>query len=158
VDHDALAKHELVGWWREQAFKRGLSQDEFQSGINQYVTALTANLPKMDDEVKKLGENATARIERINNWANTTFDDKEEFAAVQQLGTTAVGIKALERMMRGGKDATIDVNNGDAGRPAEESEAEIRKLMESKAYWHPADRDAKIVKRVEDYFAKKYGK
>jgi predicted transglutaminase-like cysteine proteinase len=157
VDHDALAAHPLVGWWRDQAYKRGLSNDEFKAGVEQYVNALTANLPKAEEEVKKLGENATARLERVNAWVNATFTDPEEFAAVQQIGATATGIKALERVMKAA-GGTVDVNTGDAGRTPDDSEAEIKKLMESKAYWHPADRDPKVVERVEKFFANKYRK
>jgi len=155
VDHDALAAHPLVGWWREQAYKRGLSNDEFKAGVEQYVTALTANMPKVQDEVAKLGENANARLERVNAWANATFTDPQEFAAIQQLGATADGIKALERVMKAAGNS-IDVNTGDAGASPEDDEKSIKALMDSKAYWHPADRDPAVVARVEKFFAKKY--
>jgi hypothetical protein len=134
VDHEALAAHPLVGWWRDQAYKRGLSNEE---------------------EVKKLGENATARLERVNAWVGATFTDPEEYSAIQQIGATAAGIKALERAMKAA-GGSVDVNTGDAGRGPEDNEADIRALMDSKAYWHPADRDPKVVQRVEAFFAKKY--
>jgi hypothetical protein len=155
VDHEALAAHPLVGWWRDQAYKRGLSNDEFKAGVEQYVNALTANLPKAEEEVKKLGENATARLERVNAWVGATFTDPEEYSAIQQIGATAAGIKALERAMKAA-GGSVDVNTGDAGRGPEDNEADIRALMDSKAYWHPADRDPKVVQRVEAFFAKKY--
>lgn len=157
VDQNALAEHPLVGWWREQAFKRGLSQTEFQDGISKYVEALTANIPNPDAEKQKLGENAGARIERVTAWANATFKEADEFAVVQQIGTTAAGIKVLERVMNATRSETGDpLENGNGLPPQQDDEATIRKLMDSKEYWNPTHRDPHVVARVQKFFQTRY--
>lgn len=157
VDHDALAAHPLVGWWRDKAFTRGLSQAEFAEGIQNYVNALSSNAPKLEDEIKKIGENADIRMKEVSLWAQKQWTDPEEFNAVQQIATTAAGFKAIERLMRGNRGTTPPPSDLVEATPAE-SEGDIKRLMASREYWDPARRDPKVVERVQNFYARQYGK
>ena len=154
VDPDALAAHPMVAWWREEAFKSGMSQERFQAGIKQQVALLQADMPDEEEEKKKLGENGPAMIEAISLWAGQTFS-QEEWPAINKMASTAAGIKALDRIMKNMKQVTPPPD-GDPVRGRPDDENEILALMNTPAYWSAAKRDPAVVARVDRYFKTKY--
>ena len=54
----------------------GVTKEEFEDGISQYAQFLGSQGPDLDTEIKNLGENATARIEAANAWANNFFPEE----------------------------------------------------------------------------------
>lgn len=157
---------EITKWWRETAFARGLSQEDFNKGVETYVAQIRANgeawarqeEESLNAERAKLGENADARLQSLGNWVRQTFEG-EELAAVTSVARTAAGVKVLEKIMTGLKDGVIP--NGADFEPsidAGPSEEEIKSLMQDRRYWSPANRDPAIVAKVNSYFDKKYGK
>lgn len=145
----------LTSWWRGFAHEAGLSQEQFEKAISAYTEAMAASQPKPEAEIAKLGDNAAARLQALSLWAGKTFD-AEELEAVRRAATTAAGVRALEKLM--GSAAPTDERAFEAAGPAEDDEATIRKLMDSKAYWSPNDRDPAVMKRVEDFYARQAAK
>lgn len=37
------------------------------------------------------------------------------------------------------------------------TEEDVKKMMQDRRYWSPTDRDPTYIKKVEDFFQKKYG-
>jgi hypothetical protein len=145
----------LTGWWRNFAHETGLSQDQFEKAVRAYTETVQATLPKPEEELAKLGDNARQRTEALALWASKTFD-AEEMDAIRRAATTAAGVRALEKLMSGGNPASERAFEG--GAPAEDDEATIRGLMMDRRYWSPGDRDPAIMKRVEAFFARQAGK
>ena len=56
----------MLGWWKDTAFARGMTQDEFQEGINKYTEMLVSDVPDKAAEMKILGDNAQERIDRVD--------------------------------------------------------------------------------------------
>lgn len=152
VDTEALAKHPLVEWWRAKAFDKGLSQAEFQEGIANYTSALAGDQPDPAKELAALGENGKQRLNAVNLWVNKTFTEPGEFDAIAKIGTTAAGIKALEKLMKGANQSP-DLAGGvqDTVKTGDSIET-IKSLMNSPAYFDRSRRDPAVVKRVEDFW------
>lgn len=154
ADMEAMATHPITQWWSEFAFKNGYDQETFKQGIEVYMQARMAELPNYEAELKALGDNAAARTEAVGLWVGQNFNETER-AAIEQLCATANGVKIMEKVMQmvRGEQGSTEVFTA-----AEEvSEADIQKMMQDRRYWSPTDRDPTYIKKVEDYFQKKYG-
>lgn len=153
VDPAALAGHGLTDWWRKTAFEKGMSNDEFNQGIAKYVEAVLGERPDPVEETKKLGENAQVRLGAVSTWAQKTFTDPDEFKAVQQIATTAAGVRALERVM--GRQSSEAPGDAPPAAPTI-TEADLKKKQADPRYWDPARRDPAFIKEVEEGWAKLY--
>jgi hypothetical protein len=146
----------LTQWWRNFAHETGLSQEQFEKAVAAYTETVQAALPKPEQELAKLGENAPARTQAVGLWASKTFD-AEEMDAIKRACTTAAGVRAMERVMALANNQPTGERAFEMSGPPQDDEAAIRSLMLDRRYWSSADRDPAIVKRVEDYFARQYG-
>lgn len=158
LDAEAMAASPIVNLWRKAAHEAGLGQEQFQSVLTEYAEAEVARMEaERKAELEKLGENAGARTEAVALWAQKVLGDTPEFQALSRMATDAAGVQALEKLMDLMKD--IDTGAGDdAGRPPEETEADIRALMQKPEYWNPQKRDPAVVAKVETFFRKQYGR
>ena len=68
VDVTVSDDMEIVQWWKETAKQNGLSQDQFDQGVNAFVNNAMATLPDANAELQKLGDNAKERIEASELW------------------------------------------------------------------------------------------
>lgn len=158
LDVEAMASSPIVNLWRKAAHEAGLGQEQFQSVIAEYAQA---EVDRMEAdrvaELAKLGENAAARTEAVALWAGKMLgSDTPELEALQRMAVDAAGVQALEKLMHLMRD--IDTGAGEApGKPTDETEADIRALMNTPAYYHPQKRDPAVVARVEAFFKKTYG-
>lgn len=151
VDEEMVKANPMFSWWNETAKENGMDQEEYEGGITAYVEMMQNQLPDIDGEMEKLGDNATARVDGVNAWASKTFPP-EEFEAIQYgLGTTANGIAALERVM--------EMQSGGNVRSEEFTQpermltiADARAMMNDKRYFDPRYRDASYVKKVDAAF------
>jgi hypothetical protein len=154
LDSDALASSPLVQWWKTYAFESGLPNEEFQKGIVAYAESEAQRIQESHaSEMAKLGENGKARAEAVGLWAKKQFQG-EKFDALAKVCETAAGVEVIEQLMKG---AGADPSAFEKTEAAGETEADIRKLMEEPTYWNASKRDPAVVKRVEDFFKKKYG-
>jgi hypothetical protein len=157
LDVEAMAASPVVQLWRKAAHEAGLGQEQFQSVIAEYAEAEVARMEAdRVAEMAKLGENAAARTEAVALWASKVLGDTPEFEALQRMAVDAAGVQALEKLMDLMRD--IDTGAGDpVTREPETTEADIRALMNTPAYYHPQKRDPAVVARVEAFFKKTYG-
>ena len=93
VDESLAVDNPLFRWWADHSFENGYSQEEFEDGIS-YAQFFANQGPDLEAEMKSLGENATARIEAANAWANNFFPE-ELHDAFLMIGQTAVTSKLL---------------------------------------------------------------
>ena len=98
IDPETAVDSELMSWWSEHAFENGYSQDEFQKGIEMYMQATQQNVPDLDAEAARLGDNASARVESASAFASKFFPD-EVMPAIERMCESAEGIMALEVIM-----------------------------------------------------------
>lgn len=151
VDPDELSETPLLGFWRETAFNMGLNQEQFEAGVQKYMESVSASGPDLEAEAKALGENAEARIQAVTQWATSNFSEPAEFEAIQRLGSTAAGIKVLERLM--GQSTQGDTGSGMTKALTID---ELKSMQMDARYWNPVHRDPAFVKQVDDGFQKLY--
>lgn len=149
---EALEAHPSLDWWRKTAFEAGLPPEKFNEGVGQLVSILTAG-PDLDAEKAALGENADARIAAVGQWAQSRLSsDAAAFEAVRMIGSTADGIRALEKLM-GGSEAP---DTSDAPREPDMTPEKVRAMQGDPRYWDRSKRDPAFVKMVDAAFSKLY--
>ncbi len=157
VEPEAITDTPQYKWFAEFAKERGFSQDEFQAGINSYLEGLAASLPDQDAEFAKLGENAKSRAGAVAAFLDKHLPDPADRAIADALTSTANGVRVVETLMRQtGMDPARMADNYGGYANDDASDAEIRKLQESEEYWHPSRQNPAVVKKVNDYYAKKF--
>lgn len=155
LDAELMSSNPVVQWWRQFAHEQGYSQEQFETAIKTYAETQIAQVEQgYQEEIQKLGENANARIEAVQLWANNFFNEGE-LNAISAACTTAEGVAAMEKIMEKLK-ATGNVDPAMFEKKPEPTRAEIEKMMQDRRYWHPGDRDPAFVRQVEEFFAKSF--
>tara|TARA_R100001510_G_scaffold36547_1_gene33003 strand:- start:1425 stop:2156 length:732 start_codon:yes stop_codon:yes gene_type:complete len=150
VDAESATDNELFQWWANHSFENGFSQEEFEQGINMYAEAMMQNVPDIDAEEAKLGDNANARVEAASMFAHKMFSE-EQLPAIERLFQTADGVMVMETIMEKMKDGSFS----DSGQPiAGPTEQELREMMNDPRYWK--DRDPHFVKQVTEGYQQIY--
>ena len=152
IDESLVNDNELFQWWANHSFENGYSQEEFESGIAKYAQFADSFQPNLEEEKQQLGDNADARIEAVDLWANKFFPE-ELGDAILLLGQSAKGIQALEFIMDKVGDSSMASNS----QPAQSVTVEdLQSMMRDERYWNPAKRDKAFIKQVDDGFSKLY--
>ena len=154
INEEEAVNSELLKWWSETAFENGYSQEEFQKGIEMYMSAAGQQVsgPDLEAEAKKLGENANDRIQAASAFAKKMFSE-EQLPAIERLFEGADGILVMEVIMEALKDGDF---SGDASNSAGVTEAELKQMMNDPRYWDRSRQDRDFIKQVEQGFAKLY--
>ena len=145
----------MTEWWKNFCFENAYDQEVFQEGVNKYVDMYVGNQVDIDAEKEKLGENADARLDAVNNWASTFFTPEQYEAISGTLGQSVDGIEALEKMMNANKQTISNAQNfTQPERPL--TLEDVRSMMKDKRYFDPKERDESYVRKVDDAFARLY--
>ena len=139
----------LLKWWGETAKSMGLSQDQFNEGINQFVQNEIAGLPNIEQESQLLGDNAKDRIESADLWAKKHLSENA-YSTITKLSSTADGIKALEEIMALNKGSVMP--QGQTAVEAKPSLNDLRSMMKDPRYWKDGDKDPAYISRVSKLF------
>ena len=150
VDESEAIDNDLVKWWAELSYENGFSQDEFSKGIEMVIGSMNADVPDLEAEMSKLGDNANARIEAAALFSNKFFPE-EHMASIERLTETADGLMALEFIMDQVKGASV---NGESTPVDQITEESLRSMMQDERYWNPARRDMDYVRQVDDGWQK----
>ena len=151
ITEEMVQENPMYSWWNETAKTNGMSQEEYESGINAYVEMMQSNFTDVDKEIERLGENANARLEAVDSWASVNFPPEEYEALQYSLGTTAEGILALERIMEMTKQN--NVRSEQFAQPEKQlTMADARAMMQDKRYYDPKYRDDAYVAKVDAAF------
>ena len=153
VDVSVSDDMEIVQWWKETAKSNGLSQEQFDQGVNMFINNAMATLPDINVEMEKLGDSAKERIETAELWSkkNLSPDAYNTFSSV---ASTAEGVKAIEEIMKLTKDSPIPTT------PTQVSVTpdiqDLKSMLNDPRYYDSNQRDPAYVKRVEQLFEKAY--
>lgn len=139
----------LISWFSGFAKEKGLSQEDFDTALNQYVKIEMANMPDMTAEIGKLGDHGQDRMLRVHNWLEAKLS-ADEMGSLSPLLNSATQIEALEKLMKSSGPADFD---GDAGGDSLTLE-ELRTMQADKRYWQ--DKDPAFIRKVEDGYKRLY--
>lgn len=145
---DELATDPNIEWWSNFAWENGFSQDEFNEGLSRMMPPQ----PDLDAEIKKLGDNANARIEAVALWSQKNLPAEFE-QEVMRMGETAEGVQLLEHFMSALSSGSV---SGDATTPTVLGKQELESMMKDPRYWDNTRRDPAYVRQVDEGFAKLY--
>lgn len=157
IDSEEAVDNELLRWWSEHAFENGYGQAEFEKGIEMYAQAMEAQNPRVDleQEAKKLGDNASQRIDAASAFVRKNFS-KEHFPAIERLFESAEGVMVMEVIMDKMKDGNFSVDTTPQPRL---TQADLNEMMRDPRYGlgNSAQRDMEYVKQVDAAFKSLYG-
>ena len=139
----------LLKWWGETAKSMGLSQDQFNEGINQFVQNEINGLPNVEQETQLLGDNAKDRIESADLWAKKHLSENA-YSTVAKLSSTAEGVKALEEIMALNKSAVMPQTP--TAVDSKPSLADLRMMMKDPRYWKDGEKDPTYISRISKLF------
>ncbi len=155
VDVSVSDDMEIVQWWRDTAKKNGLSQQQFDEGVNAFVTNAVATLPDVNAEMEKLGSNAKERLEAAELWSKK-YLSPESYDAFSKLAATAEGVTAVEELMRLTKDTSMPTTPTQVSVTPDLTD--LKSMMSDPRYWKDGERDAAYIKRVTDLYEKAFEK
>lgn len=150
LDEESIADSDIIQWWANHAYDNGFSQDEFSNGLNKIMAAASADIPDMEEEFKKLGDNASARVEAAALFSRQFFPE-EHMSSIERLTETADGLKALEFIMDQLKSPQVNTPSTPVDQISIDS---LQSMMQDERYWNPARRDMNYVKQVDEGFRK----
>jgi hypothetical protein len=151
VQIDVDPEQPLLKWWEETARLKGLSNEDFNRGIEAFVQNEIAGLPDRDTQLNLLGENATQRIESADLWAKKNLSESS-YAAIANMASTAEGVKAIEEIMSLNKDAPIPTTETKID--VQLDPLDIRSMMADERYWKDGAKDPAYIKKVSDLYEK----
>lgn len=161
-----------VNIFRKVAFENGLDQEKFENIFKGYMKEAvnSKDFQEMsqqsqesseedqnayiDEEMKKLGDNAQGQIQGIKTWNQQLFYDgvlsKDDFETAQNMGMSAREIRVINAYRQAAGNMTIpDTSIPIDGAP---SEQEIQKMISSPEY----ESDPVLQKKVTDYYQQKF--
>jgi len=153
VDVTVSDDMEIVQWWKDTAKKNGLSQEQFDQGVEMFVNNAMATLPDINAEMQKLGDNAKERVEAAELWSKKNLSP-ESYQTFSSVASTAEGVKVIEEIMKMTKDSPMPST------PTQVSVApnlqDLKSMINDPRYYDSNRRDPAYVKRVEELFEKAY--
>lgn len=153
VDVSVSDDMEIVQWWKDTAKKNGLSQEQFDQGVEMFVNNAIATLPDMNAEMQRLGDNAKERVEAAELWSKKNLSP-ESYQTFSSVASTAEGVKVIEEIMKMTKDSPMPST------PTQVSVApnlqDLKSMINDPRYYDSNRRDPAYVKRVEELFEKAY--
>lgn len=153
VDVTVSDDMELVQWWKDTAKQNGLSQEQFDQGVNAFVNNAVATLPDVNAEMEKLGDNAKERIEASELWSKKNLSP-DSYSTFSSLAATAEGVKVIEEIMKLTKDSPIPTTPTQVS--VTPNEDDLKSMLQDPRYWDSSKRDPAYVKRVTELYEKAY--
>lgn len=151
IDKTLSADNKLLGWWSKFSWDNGLSQEEFNDGIEIFKNEYLGEQVSIDDEMQKLGDNGQERVQAVELWANKFFPENL-MPAVVRLAESSEGIEAMEMIMESLK-GNQSIDSESANKLDEDM---IHQMMQDERYHNPAKRDANLIRQVNEAYAKLY--
>ena len=143
----------IVQWWGKTAKEAGLSQEQYDAGVNAFIENATANLPNPDLERQKLGDSGKERIEAANMWSKKHLSP-DAYKSISSFASTADGVKALEEVMKLTKDSSMPTAPTQVDVAA--SMDDLKSMLNDPRYYDSARRDPAYVRRVTELYEKAY--
>jgi len=146
--------HPLMSWWREFAWEHGLDHEAFNAGLQQFVRwqvdSTEAQAQALEEELGKLGEHGTQRVQHVEGWMRARIGE-EAVAALEPLLASAAAIEALEKLM----ESVGERRFVPADKPEKIDAETLDRWVRDPRYWR--DRDPAFVKQVTEGFRQLYG-
>lgn len=88
----------MLGWFREKAHTLGMSQDEFNDNVSEFLQMQMTQGPDWNVESESLGEYADKRLERVDLWAEKNLSETA-YSIFAGIPASAGMVELFEEMM-----------------------------------------------------------
>ena len=139
----------MLDWFRSTAHGYGLSQDEFNGLMNEYIQLDSQRGPDWNVESEQLGEYAYKRLERVDGWASQNLSEKA-YQVFANVPASAGMVELFEELM--------ELNGQPQFNMVSESEFQeqlslddLRSMQNDPKYWK--EKDPAYIARVRQGFA-----
>jgi hypothetical protein len=153
ITEEQVVENPLFDWWLDHCKENAYNQEMFEDGINKFINAQGHYAPDLNQEAEKLGENANARIDAVDAFAQSHFGADDYELLQSTLGQSAQGIEILERVMQMQNQNISNAPTEPANRLTID---DVRQMMKDPRYFDPKERDESYVKKVDDAFQRLY--
>nr|BAR34599.1 scaffolding protein [uncultured Mediterranean phage uvMED] len=153
ITEEQVVENPLFDWWMDHCKENAYNQEMFEDGINKFINAQGHYKPNLEEETNKLGENANARIDAVDAFAQSHFGADDYELLQSTLGQSAQGIEILERVMQ---MQNQNISNAPTEPANRLTISDVRQMMKDPRYFDPKERDESYVKRVDDAFQRLY--
>jgi hypothetical protein len=141
---DLKESNPVVQKWVSLAKGSGMSQEQFDQGLQLLVQANTAHIPDPAAEITKLGEHGQQRAARMINWVKSKLSPAG-YQALASKGISADYVTALEELMSLAGEPKFAAAG--AVPPTQLTRTDVQKMMEDERYWRA--KDPKYIADVE---------
>lgn len=138
----------MVGWFREKAHDFGLSQEDFDSTINEYFQMDQARGPDWNQEVQELGEHGERRLERVDTWASANLSE-EAYNKFSNIRADAATVKLFEELMELNGQPQFNMTSDNAFQEVLDLN-DLKAMQNDPKYWR--DKDPSFVNKVQVAF------
>ena len=143
----------MLDWWADHCFSSGMSQDEFEKGIEMFGEQIGADYDA-DAEIADLGDHAEERIEAVGLFVDQIVPQESHLReTIDDFCSTSEGIQVVELLMSQMQQTPFL----DGTQPVQVmNEAKLKEMMQDPRYYgHNKDMD--FVRQVDEGFRKIYG-
>jgi hypothetical protein len=98
LEYQISEEDPMLGWFKQTAHNYGLSQDEFNGLMSEYVQMDAMRGPDWNVESENLGEYAEKRLERVDGWANKNLSE-EAYNVFANVPASAGMVQLFEELM-----------------------------------------------------------
>lgn len=88
----------MLGWFRDKAHTLGMSQDEFNENVSEFLQMQMTQGPDWNVESESLGEYADKRLERVDLWAEKNLSETA-YSIFAGIPASAGMVELFEEMM-----------------------------------------------------------
>lgn len=146
LDPDYVPFQELQSFAKDKRVPQEV-MDKFVESVDKYVDEFRTD-PK--EELKKLGDNATERVQLLDNWAKANLS-KESYEALTNSLNSAESVKALEELRGKFMNNTAQVPGNNGTVPSTASLEDIKMELSNNLQKYKTDENYRkdISKRLE---------
>lgn len=98
LEYQISEEDPMLDWFKQTAHNYGLSQDEFNGLMSEYVQMDAMRGPDWNVESEQLGEYAEKRLERVDGWANKNLSE-EAYNVFANVPASAGMVQLFEELM-----------------------------------------------------------
>ena len=146
---DVNEEDPMLDWFKDKAHTLGMSQNEFDSNINEFLQLQMTQGPDWNEESQALGEYAEKRLERVDLWAEKNLTD-EAYSVFAGVPASAGMVQLFEELMElnGQPQFTMTSETQFQERLSKE---DLMSMQNDPKYWK--EKDPAFIAKVRQGFA-----
>ncbi|MAR67976.1 MAG: hypothetical protein CL833_12080 [Crocinitomicaceae bacterium] len=148
IEYSVADDDPMVEWFRSTAHGYGLSQDEFDGLMNEYIQIDAMRGPDWNVESESLGEYADKRLERVDGWATTHLSEKA-YDVFANIPASAGMVELFEELMEVAGQPQFNMTS-DSEFQEVLSLDDLRSMQNDPKYWK--EKDPAFIAKVRQGF------